>query len=143
MAAVPNYADDTSASGTVRISTANSARDGSGTIGTAIVEGLIAGDHGTNLSMLSAKATGGIATDSCIVVYQWNATTSAYNPIAEFKLTAVTTPSNILPSAYGELVFATTTIPGRTIPTGSKIAFSATVVPSGGAIAVNWQAAHY
>ena len=135
---------------TVRLTSANSNRDGTGTIVDIFTVGSIASPNsanGINVFRVSAKATGAVSTGSVsqIVLYLWNPGSSSYDARAEFSLTQSGSPSTTVPTGEGAIVFAAPTngIPGLGVENNWKLAASATVVPSGGAIVLTVECALY
>lgn len=144
MAPVPNYAA-TPVIHTVRITTANTARDG----GTGTVDVFTASSvssSGVNVYRIYGKATGTLSSASQVVVYLYNPGTLSYDLRAEFTVAAAT-PSAQVATGEGSIIFPVLAsgIAGLSIPgtAGWKLALSATNVPSGGAIVCTVESATY
>lgn len=146
MTAAPNFATGLNGpTKTARITVANTSSDGTGTIVDVFTVG--SGDvsaNGVNVIRVSGKATGTLSTASRVICYLWNPVTSTYDPYDEFLVPAAT-PSTTVATGKGSIIFSDPTkdIPGLGIPNTYKFALSATVVPSGGAIACTIEAANY
>ena len=146
MVAVENFAADGSVAIAIQITTANSARDGSGTIVTALTPGTApASANGLNVSKIVGKANGTLSSGCQVVVYKKNGST--WIAVGEFSI-ASATASNTVASGSGSITFADLTqgIPGTTIPNGSALGFSATQLPTGPttpAINIDIYAANY
>jgi len=135
---------------TVRLSSTNANRDGTGTITDIFTVGSVGSPNsanGINVFRVSAKATGALSTGSVsqIILYLWNPGTSSYDPRAEFSLTQSGSPSTTVPTGEGSIVFAAPTngIPGLGVENNWKFAASTTVIPTGGAIVLTVECALY
>jgi hypothetical protein len=99
----------------VQISTANTARDGTGTIG----DGPTAGSNGTRIDRITIEATG-TTTAGVVRIFIHNG--SAYRLWKEVLVTALTPSTTV--AAFRSVQSANPMLPLLMLPTGYKVAYS-------------------
>lgn len=146
MTAAPNFATGLNGpSKTVRLTVANTNRDGTGTIVDVFTVGSgLVSANGVNIIRVTAKATGTLSTTSQVFCFLWNPDTTTYDLRDEFTVSSAT-PSATVSSGRGEIIFSNpaSDIAGLGVPNTYKFALAATVIPSGGAIICTIEAANY
>jgi hypothetical protein len=146
MAAVQNYAGTVDLY-TVRLTTVNANRDGTGTIVDVFTVGSGNSVNGVNVFRITAKAQNALSsgTTSQVVVYLWNPGTSQYDCRTEFSLTQSGSPGSTTPTGEGSILFSLPTygVPGLGVENAWKLALSATVMPTSGAIVCTVECADY